>query len=55
MTKGYFVPYKVDIERNMLCVLVLDWIVGHVHRTNIVTVHQGGFGEGKMDMYTELS
>ena len=48
MANGYFVPYEMYVELNVLCALMLDRVGGHVNRTDVVTVDEGCGTQGVM-------
>lgn len=36
LTPLYLFPNKVNVNFNMLCLLMLNWIVGEIYRTDVV-------------------
>jgi hypothetical protein len=42
MAEGNFLSNKVEIDLYMLCSLMLHWIAGQVHCTDVITIDQGG-------------
>jgi hypothetical protein len=42
VTKGNALIDEVEVNLNMLCMLVLNRVAGHVHRTDVVTIHHCG-------------
>ena len=44
LTNGDFVPNKMQVNFDVLCPLMLDWIGGHVLSTYVVTEHNRRFG-----------
>jgi hypothetical protein len=42
LAEGDPLPNKVEINLNVLCALMLDWVAGEIYSTDVVTVGQGG-------------
>jgi hypothetical protein len=42
MAEGNFLSNKVEIDLYVLCSLMLHWIAGQVHCTDVITIDQGG-------------
>jgi hypothetical protein len=42
LAEGDPLPNKVEINLNVLCALMLDWVAGEIYSTDVVTVDQGG-------------
>ena len=50
MSKGGFFTNKMDIHFDMLCPLVLHRVRGHVDRTDIVALDDGGLLKWEMEL-----
>jgi hypothetical protein len=55
VSKGNLITYKVHIDLNVLCTLVLNWIAGQVDGTDVVTEHHGGTADRRVKLLEELA
>ena len=55
ITDGHPLANEVKINLNMLGMLVVDWVGGHVYCTDVVTVHQCGATERGVKLLKELA
>jgi hypothetical protein len=55
ITKSNMLADKVKVNLNVLGTLVLDWIRRHVDCANVVAIHQGGLGQGGVQLSQELT
>jgi hypothetical protein len=47
---GHTFPYKVEVDLNMLCALVLNEVGGEVDIANVVTVDEGAFRQRSVEL-----
>jgi hypothetical protein len=52
--KGYLLTNKMDVNLNVLCSSMLNWIRGHVDGGHIVTVDKSGRVERAMKLLKKL-
>ena len=55
MAQGNLITNKVYIHLNVFCPLMLDRVTGHVNRTDIVTIDNGGFGMGRLQLTKKVT
>jgi hypothetical protein len=55
ITNGNSLSNEVTINLNVLCTLMLNWIGGHVDCVDVVTIHQRGASEGRVQLDEKLS
>ena len=55
LAKHHFSADEVDIELDVFRALVKDWILGHGHQSNIVTVDDHCLGDAVMELAEKVS
>jgi hypothetical protein len=55
MTKGNLLPNKVEINLNMLRSLMLHWVAGEIHSTDVITIDHCGSARRVIKLNQQLS
>ena len=55
MTHCYLLSDEVNINLNVLCLLMLDWIMGHVYRANVVAINHRSFVKGAANFKQQVA
>jgi hypothetical protein len=54
-THSYLLTNEVKIDLDMLCSLMLNWVGGHVDRTDVVAVDKYGVAERSVKLVKKLT
>jgi hypothetical protein len=55
ITKSNTFADKVKVNLNVFGTMVLDWIRRHVDGADVVAIHQGGLGQGGVQLIQEVT